>query len=551
MTFAKELAGGTGSSYTWDTNFNPNYGCTSAPCNGLEFIITIQSIPDVSVTSITDDYYPTPNTYFKAIELSSPYNTDGLSIWYARAGSTADTDMILTINFATSCTTCVVDLFYSNLPLSFANSFSGVPIRIQYQGNAVPTLNNNINSNVLTFSGSQQFLVINDIAINGTTDISYTTNPPLVSTRQVTASYLGGLMGWQVSQTAMTPAGGKLSQSFSTLATSTTTNSYSCGTLGIYKCENWDGAMVTVVFVQATIQPPSCQNCGITGGGGTKGTTIFSLTMPNETLLYIQDAPVGGAMIQNITTEVNYTNSGAGKSIDYIYVCIYELPSGTLQGTTAISSSNPLHQSYCTIIHSISTGQTNQFIHWYPNVLVPPSTTFAITIMSRFTGLSLYQDTVDNIVLNGDTADYTGTAGEPPINLSNFFIVNPPIWFFFTGSQTSITTTQNQTIQTITTITCLSGSTCTTATTTVLQTFTSIIYSMQGTAGAVANIQDIIAFLPVWVLPLIMGVLFGVIGLLFGGVVGLGMGIMLGIIPLWFAFLLGLGIVFILFKRVI
>lgn len=549
--------------------FNPSTDCGGS-CVGRAVVISVYELPSTaSITSITDSNgvgcSSPANTWSKIARTVSNGNGDESPIasevwWTLVTCATSNTYWNFVISFSSSCTICQIAFYYSNQGMHPTGQFSGVPVTVSNNAVAntgIPKLNSILNSNKFTFSGSQQYLAFNQLMANQSAGgtypyLSIASIAPLDTTGMETNNPQGV---WYAAdaQGVITPAGGSISQSLQMQVTSTGGTSvpnFACGFLGTLSCTTYQLDMLTVIFVQGQIQPPSCQNCGLAGGGTTKlTTTTYSLHMPNETLLYLFDSPVGGALIQNVATEIaNYTNVGTGKSADFIYLCIYQLPSGVLQSKTPISSSNPLKQTGCVTINTITTGQQNQNITWSPNVEIPPTTTFAISIMSRYSGLRIWTAS-DNILLYGDTADYTGTAGVPPLTLSNYFTTTPPIYLYYTGSQSPIITTSA--ITNTSTITCLSGSTCITSTVFVTQVSTSLIYSMQGSNGAVANIQDITAFLPVWVLPLIMGVLFGVIGLLFGGVVGLGMGVMLGVIPLWFAFLLGLGIVFLLFKRVI
>ena len=552
----------SGSNVNWNTNFAPaGVTCGSAPvsCNGLIFAITVQSFPYTAITSMTDNVggtVSTNDTYIKVACTTGGVVTAGECIYYTLVNTVhTPTFLHIIISFATACVVCDIDFTYSNQPMALSNSGAVTPYtRLSALNSAnIPKLYSNVLSNTFTFSGSQQYAVLNAIDVNDTSTsvfVNYGVQSPLVTIHSTAP--VDGTGSWDIASTSISPSGSSISYQFNVIPQTSSVNDkhFTCNT--IYNCTSYYVNMVTAIFVQSTVQPPSCQNCGTVYGGATKATTTFTLNMANETLLYTGDSPAGGNLIQNVTTEVaSYTNGGSGKNLDVIFICIYELPSGTLQGNTPISSSNQLKQTTCATITSISTGQTNQFIHWYPNIEVPPSTTFAISIMSRFAGLSLYQDTIDVLTLYGDTADYVLGSGTPPNFISNFFVATPHIYLVATGSQSSLITTATA----ITQVTvCISGGTCTFTTATVTQqvtqTLTSFMYSLVGTNGAVANIQDLTAFIPVWVLPLVMGGLFGVIGLLFGAILGLGMGSVLGIIPLWMSFLLGLGIVFILFKRV-
>ena len=521
------------------------------PVAGYTYIVVDSCLPYTAIiNSITDT---DGNTWIRIAREQANFGTGtGASspiseMWYAVQVTNVASNTV-TLTLASSASFCGITLYKVNTPVSL-NAFGGTTSDTHLSAilGTVPLLNVKLNTNTFQFQSSTSYIVFNYAFSNttfGTTNfVSFSPYAPLVSSTAPECAGLQNNIQCGAQETSVVLGSNQVAaSSYAVQAKSTTsiTNTYSYG-------------LITAVFAAFTVNPPSCQNCGISGGGNTKDTTTTFSLMGNSTYVYLADSPIGGALIQNITTEVSaYTNAGSGKSLDWIYICIYSLPNGVLQSSVPISSSNTLKQQYCQLINTVSTGQTNQFIHVYPNIVISPSTTYGVSIFSRYSGLAIYH-TSTTITMYIDTSDYTGTLGIPPTNLGNAVSTNA-LFLVWTGFQSVVSGTGGTTITTTTTV-CASGATCTidvaTITNTVSVVSTSLIYSMQGSNGAVANIQDITAFLPVWVLPLIMGVLFGVIGLLFGGVVGLGMGVMLGIIPLWFAFLLGLAITFLLFKRVI
>lgn len=573
LTFTKITSGEgeTGSSFTLSPVFNPHTDCNGS-CLGLAVAISIYELPvTASLTSIVDyansDCGRSANNWAKIARTVSVGSGDKTPFaieqwWTLVTCASNNTYWNFQFNFAASCNVCAVAIYYSNMPVSYSNQVGSNYLTVSNNALSsitIPFLNGQVSSQKFTFGQGANYIVFNSAQINQSGTCQCTSaipNSPL-SGIGMFGDNPDGIAVYQDSQAIISANGSVVIQQFSTqFSTNSRTGNpeYGCGFLKTLACTTYQMVMLTSVFITGQIQPPSCQNCGIVGGGTTKGTvgvTLFTHSMPNETILYTADSPVGGVLIANITSEAKeYNNTGTGKNLDFIYTCIYELPSGVLSSAHPISSTNPLKQVWCSLNNQISNGQTNQMIHAYPNIEVPPLTTYAVTLMSRFAGLYLYS-TTDNIIMYSDTQDYTGTSGTPPLSLINFVSSTPPVWLNWIGSQSSVMTTS--TLTSTSTYTCLSGSSCVTSTTTiyVTQVSTSLIYSLSGTAGAVANIQDITLFLPVWVLPLIMGALFGVVGLLFGGVVGVAMGVILGVVPLWFAFLLGLGIVFLLFKRVL
>jgi hypothetical protein len=174
-----------------------------------------------------------------------------------------------------------------------------------------------------------------------------------------------------------------------------------------------------------------------------------------------------------------------------------------------------------------------------------------LSISTKYTGLKIYQ-CASSSTMYQDTAD-----GYFPSDLYSVITNSTNVAF---GAQeqlvtfaTVITSTVYSTIAVGTSVIYSYATTSTvtvgTVTSVVTQTTTATIYNLQGGQGSGAIETDLITFLPMWILPLLFGVGFGIIGLIIGLLLGMIIGISLGIVPLWAAFILGVIMVYLFIRR--
>lgn len=487
-----------------------------------------------SITSITDT---TGNVWVKIGSMQVAHGVVS-DIWHTTQVPTGLGAITVTANFAATITFCSLAIYKSNQPVILTQTFS---TQGTFRTSAIIGLVNKLNiqliGGTITMSGTNQFVQFNYAFSNtsisgGTNFVTFTPLQPLiVVVPDALCDGVQNIVQCGTSETVDTPNGGTDTRR----PTVTITNS-------IAATNTWAYGMFSLAFASLVLNPPSCDICSVNGGGTTNSkSTVFSTLTGNASYVYLADSPVGGVTIQNITTEVSsYTNAGAGKQHDFIYLCIYELP--TLISVKPISSTNQLNTKTCLLDPYVSTGQTNQYIHWQPNYKVTPSVTFAWALFSRYSGLNIYT-TNTTVTMYLDTADYSGTSGTPPDFLGNANPTTPPLWIPITGlgqqftkSTGTFTFTNTNSTQTITT----------TATTTSLAT--SYIYSTTTGQDKISVIQDLTTFFPIWLLPLIFSP-FGIQGVLIGSILGVIIGALIGVLPLWVAFLLSLGLVYILFRR--
>jgi hypothetical protein len=184
---------------------------------------------------------------------------------------------------------------------------------------------------------------------------------------------------------------------------------------------------------------------------------------------------------------------------------------------------------------SLTATSTPFKISIQPNVNLPYLGQYVFGLSSYHNGIQLYSGntglTMWNDTVNGYNPITLTTIGTPQAKALCFYslIALPSI---------------------VTTVSGKGGasSTVTIASTTITSISTSYIYTLTGSTGAVALVQDITNYLPIWLFPLLLGAWFGLTGLFMGMIIGVGLGTAFGIVPIWLAFLISLGLLYLMSK---
>jgi hypothetical protein len=496
-------------------------------------------IPTFSITSITDNV----GDVWAGIPLqfNGGGNSFGEYIWYTNIITTGATTLTITLNTTPGqVNTCVFDLWLITTGIS-VNNYNGVP---GFVGAGTGVF----------FVGSKTLNLASETVINPTNTINFIvgwtnatgvgtpgfgttiTNISPVTTLRTIAACLNPCIAadfyYQYISSAFV-SGYNVAFAFSSMSPGNkfgvglSVVSFNLGVTGSSNCSN--------------------QSCGVVGGGSTlDSTTSFSL-IANTTYYYTGTTSTGGLTIQNITSKIAaYTNGNSGKSIDTYLLGVYSLNAGSSFPGAVLNSGNPLVRIF-NINGTISTGQTNQFIHGGTlNLVIAPDTTYAVSIISKFSGLSIYH-TINSEPMNYTTdGTFSGATWKPPYNIVDKATSPFNLYLFWYG----ITTPNLLTTTTVTTdlTTCAVSSTCTANTVLVWTTTTSTINNLQGGTGGIAEISNLITYWPIWLLPMFF-IPFGIQGILVGFIFGVIVGGVLGIIPLWAAFVLALLTLYLLSKR--
>lgn len=249
-------------------------------------------------------------------------------------------------------------------------------------------------------------------------------------------------------------------------------------------------------------------------------STHYVSLISNETYLFYSQTTTS-QMLLNFT--VFFHSITVYASGDIINLNIYGVAN-----QNAITNVNTLPLMY-TYQKTLLTTSTPFKISLGLSIALPNNGQYVFALSSKHDGIQLYAGNL------GNTLYIDSTDGYNPTSLTTLG----------TGQSSSIC------MYTLTAMPELITNIGVTMTTTVGANtiyVTTYLYSLQGSNGAVAIIQDMTAYLPIWIFPLLLGAWFGLVGLMMGLVISLGMGTAFGIIPLWLTFLLGLGILYAMAK---
>lgn len=494
----------------------------------------------VFINSVTDNV---GDTWILNSQLQTGTHGYTLFVYTTNVITTTAVTLIITGNATPSANQCHFELFKASTGISLATS-NGLNF-IDYVGTGIQQVNTLIQtintqsfqtpSNTLSFE-----LSWTTYFSNAQETITFTQSNPLT---QNTAQ-----------ASCLTPC--LFTESWYSFNTASVTNSYNViwNVASTQSAFTYAMGLLVIIFkpyaqTSSTVNGNSCQgsNCSVTGGGSTLDTSSqFSLTA-NTTYWYYGTTGIGGLTIQNITSKIaSYTNNAVGKALDTYELSIYRMPTGTnIQNYSTIG--NPFSRIYNTN-GSILTGSTNKWLHAGSiNIAIPINTSYAISIISKFSGLRLYHTiNPSSILLDSTEGTFSGATWSPPFKMTQTNTAPFLVFLEFFGYQNPIFTIT--TLTTVTHTSCVVGSTCSIFTSTIWQTQTSTINNLQGGGGAMAIMGNLIYYWPVWMLPMFM-IPFGIQGILIGFIFGDIIGGISGIIPLWAAFILGLGTVYLLQRR--
>lgn len=536
----------TYSTYNWFGTISGST-CYFASMTGTAnkgLLLWVYSYPNTAlITSITDtagDIFSQVSYIATGTSGTSGYEVE---VWYVILVSASGAGTI-TVNYSPSASQCAfseaiisqpigINSFYGGIATGTTNSLQIVAINVNQQLSFTAPAN----SLVLISTNIFSYGLIQSYALN---PYLLTTSSPLIwinalgscanpCTNDVTGALPSGTTTWGF---------GIQGSYFTTSASLSLTFNYQSAS-AVPASTSFADTVFAIVLSTTSIGAPSCSGytCTITGGGTTRlGTT--KTIKHGVTYFYTSTTPTTGIYLQNVTTLIHdYTNATVGYTTDTYYLVLYTNPTTGTQ----INSNNPLTLQLSQPF-TITTGSTNVYAHWYPNLAISPSYTYAIGIISSYKGLTLYKSS--GVTMENDTTDSITSGVMSKITI---YQNNPsPLflgWYGYLPSQLV-----SQTFTQLTTYTCVSGSTCITSVSTITQTQTSYLYSLQGSNGAMGIVQDVTAYIPLWIFPLLLGAWFGLVGLFMGLIIGVGMGTAFGIVPTWLAFLIGLGLLYMMSK---
>lgn len=496
-------------------------------------------IPTYSITSITD----TLGDVWSGIpvQFDSEYGY-GEYIWYTNIVSTSATTMVIDLNTSPGYAgSCVYELYLITTGIS-VNNYNGIPGGI------------NSGTGIYHVTANHFSLTSQDI-INPTNTINFITGwispTPTTSATGVSISItnISPVTSLRTEDAGVTPQFymNSLYQYISSAFVSGYTMLYNLTSMpnGI----GYYAGLSVVSFNLGATGSSNCSNqsCGVVGGGSTLDSTTSFQLIANTTYYYTGTTSTGGLTIQNITSKIAaYTNGNSGKSTDTYEIAVYSMNAGSSFPTAVLNSGNPFVRTF-NINGTIQTGSTNQFIHGGTlNLVIAPDTSYAVSIISKFTGLSIYH-TVNSEPMNyTNDGTFSGATWSPPYNIIDKTTSPFNLYLFWYG----ITTPNLLITTTVTTdlTTCAVSSTCTVNLFTTWTTTTSTINNLQGGTGGEAMISNLVTYWPIWLLPLFFTP-FGIQGVLLGFIFGTLLGALLGVIPLWAAFILVLVTIYLLSKR--
>lgn len=500
-------------------------------------MLYIDSYPNTAIiTSITDN---AGNTWVSANARTCTSGSSGYceELWYvSQSSATAITGIVInyspdatavTLTASSSTTYLALNSFKAGISNGETNSLQVVKISDSQ------SLSQNIPSNSLVYVSTSIFSSGYDAGASGDYWNINTPTPLIWDSPICTSSCSAGLeinpwtgnaLGANYGFNANVGMGVQTEY----VTQSNTLNaiwSFSSGTT-VPSSTTFSDIIFMSIWSQTGIIGNNCGVCSVTGGGTTLSTSYYTIHA-NQTYFYLTTTPSkGGMYLQNITTKIHgYTNTGIGKGTDTYSILVYSVPN-----TASITSNNPL-VLVASLTKTITTGTTNLYTHWYPNTSIQNNSQFAIGIISKYTGLSIYESTGVN--LNNDTTDAltNGIMNKITVYKAN---VTPDLFLGFIGYIPQSQTIQKATY--LTTITCPSGSTCVNYQTT--QIVTSTVTGLASPSGATLIITDLVTYLPIWIFPLIFGKMLGTTGLLYGLMLALILGIFMGLFPYWVIFLI-------------
>lgn len=293
-------------------------------------------------------------------------------------------------------------------------------------------------------------------------------------------------------------------------------------------CYEWDlwGTILSVTFSGtggSTSTPATIYTNGCSFNPILNGTTNYVSLISNETYLYYGQSATSQIFL-NFTVYIHAVT--AYPSGDVLNLNLY-----AINNQNSVSSANELSLVY-TKQKTLQTTSTPYKISIGLSIALPTNGQYVFALSTHHNGIQLYKGN-KGLTLYIDSVD-----GYNPTALSTIGTPQTtPICMFALIAMPSIITTIGGI-----------GGTVTQGTITITQVTTSFIYSLQGSRGSEALVQDVTAYLPLWIFPLIFGVWFGLIGLFMGLIIGVGTGTAFGIVPLWLAFLLGLGLLYMMSK---
>lgn len=498
--------------------------------------------PSLIVNSVNDNV---GDIWFQALEQTTVSSNGAYTniILFTNIIVTVSTTLTITINFVPYGFQCYAYLFEASTPLSVktlggnqASYNPGVNPQQIFNTPPISLLTNSLPTpaNTLTFetawistsNGGAEIITAN----NYNPHVLLTTNtvglnPPITTFAYYLFNSIGSSIPYNVALSITgTKSGYTYPLGLSVVIFLTTANGSTTGGGGGSNC--------------------SGQSCGVTGGGATVDTTTSFTITANTTYYFAATTSKGGLTIQNVTSYAQlYTNGAGGKGTDTIMLAVY-----AMQGGTNIQNFSTTTFPFMRIFNinlTMVTGQTNKWLHGGTlNIGVPSNTSYIVTILSKFSGLSIFHSTQAGVsMLQTSEGIFSGATWSPPfsITIQKPYVNN--LYLTWTGTVNPISIISVLSSTTVTS--CISGAVCTSATTTIWQTATVSVNNLQGGSGATAITGNLIYYWPIWLLPMLF-IPFGVQGVLIGFIFGDILGAISGIVPLWAAFLLGLGTIYLL-----
>lgn len=500
--------------------------------------------PSILVNSVSDNV---GDIWFQALEQTT-ISTNGAYvnvIWFTNVIVTAATTLTVTVNFVPYGTQCYSELYEASTPLTVKtiagnqgtfNVGTGAfqvgtisPVNFAMTTNAISNPSGTLTFTttwISTSSGGSEVVSVTNYNSHVLLETNTAgTSPPVTAVtyylfNSVTSNIMGNV-NWALTHSK---SGYAYPVGISVVVFLTTTSGSTTGGGGSSNCTG--------------------VSCGVSGGGTTLDTTTSFTLTANTTYYYFATTNKGGITITNVTSKTqSYSNGGAGKGTDTIMLAVY-----AMQGLTNLQNFSTVTYPFTRIFNiNLTTvnGETNKWLHGGTlNIGVPSNTSYIVTIISKYAGLSIYHSTTATVsMLSTTEGTFSGATWSPPYQISIQTPYANNLYLTWTGTINPISIVQ--VISSTVVSTCAAGATCLSATTTIWQTVTSSINNLQGGSGGTAITENLIYYWPVWLLPMLF-IPFGMQGILIGFIFGDVIGAISGIIPLWAAFLLGLGTIYLL-----
>jgi hypothetical protein len=271
-------------------------------------------------------------------------------------------------------------------------------------------------------------------------------------------------------------------------------------------------------------------NCLGACSGGSNGTSIFSLTMPNLFVFQTSQNQAGGSgQVDNFTMKVSSVHITTNTGTVYVVTCMPVVP-------TTVASGGNQWSCFNAFAVTITNNTSNFFIHANPQTNICASCYYAVGVFATTTasrgsgasgaGIGFFESSQTGVT----QYKYAVGSSTPPTTFFSNTVVRPNLFMYIHTTFSVFLTTVTTTLSAVT----VTGAITTTISTTVTSTTLDANLAIQGTT--MDSILLLIILAPAMLIMLPIAVFtrspFGAaIGFVVGLMIGAGIGVQSGMVP--------------------